>query len=109
MIETAHRAREDFMMYQISSEWHEPLQAIAQSSGQSVESVIDRAIALYLSREAVAAPSMSEGMSYEDIENEPDEVLWDFVDALPPNPHAPASGDIDEIDDEPDEILPGFL
>ncbi|MEO1145054.1 MAG: hypothetical protein AAFY26_05590 [Cyanobacteria bacterium J06638_22] len=100
---------EDSMMYQVPSEWHEPLQAIAQSSGQSVESVIERAIALYLNRAVVAAPSMAAGMSYEDVENEPDEVLWDFVDAPPPNPHAPASGDFDEIDDEPDEILPGFL
>ncbi|MBE9098585.1 hypothetical protein [Vacuolonema iberomarrocanum] len=101
-------ATQEPMVYQVPSEWQAPLQAIAQSTGQSVEGVIERAIALYLSREAIAAPSMASGLSYEEIENEPDEVLLDFLDAPPPNPHAPVSTDSDE-EDEPDEILPGFL
>lgn len=109
MNEAARKATEESMMYPVPSEWHEPLQAIAQSTGQSVEGVIERAIALYLSREAMAAPSMASGLSYEEIENEPDEVLWDFVDAPRPNPHAPIRTDSNELEDEPDEILPGFL
>jgi predicted transcriptional regulator len=102
-------AAEDSMMYQVPSEWQASLQAIAQASGQSVENVIDQAIALYLSRQTVAPPSMSAGLTYEDIESEPDEVLWDFLDAPKPMPQGGASADLDDIEDEPDEILPGFL
>jgi len=97
------------MMYRVPTKWQEPLQAIAQTSGQPVEAVIDRAIALFLSRENVAAPSMSAGLTYEDIESEPDEILWDFADAPRQTSYSPPSTDPDDIDDEPDEILPGFL
>lgn len=96
-------------MYQVPSEWQASLQAIAQASGQSVESVIDQAIALYLSRQTVAPPSMSAGLTYEDIESEPDEVLWDFLDSPRPSPQESVQSDPEDIEDEPDEILPGFL
>lgn len=102
-------AEQDSIMYRVPTEWQEPLQAIAQTSGQSVEAVIDRAIALFLSRENIASPSMSAGLTYEDIESEPDEILWDFMNAPPQTPYIPPSPDPDDTEDEPDEILPGFL
>jgi len=105
------------MRYDIPPQWEQPLRTIAQATGQSVEALMEEAIALYINRHTPPEPSMSAGLSYEDIENEPDEVLWDFIESRPLAPPAPTpnltakSPPVDELEDEdePYEILPGFL
>jgi len=97
------------MQYEIPAQWQQPLQAIAQSTGRTLEEVMEEAIALYLSRRTPLPPSMARGQSYEEIENEPDEVLWGFLQPSPPSP-AKSPPDMNlEDEDEPYEILPGFL
>lgn len=111
------------MNYEIPLHLQGPLQAIAQTTGLSLEAVIEEAIALYLHRHTPLPPSMSAGLNYEDIENEPDEILADFLDVGSSRvlPTIPSSTDPSfsvtkrpptyesEDDDEPYEILPGFL
>jgi hypothetical protein len=95
---------------QISLVWQAQLEAIAQSTGRAVDELMHEAIGFYISRYLVTAPSMSasSGTTYEELESEPDEILWDFLPegAAPPPSSTPVGWDID--DDEPDEILPGF-
>ncbi len=98
---------------EIPVDWYAQLEAIAQSTHQTTDDVVKEAIALYLSRHAVAAPSMSAsaGVTYADLESEPDEVLLDFLEPSQAptlsasDPYPDSFGD----EDEPDEILPGFL
>ncbi|MBD1911241.1 MULTISPECIES: hypothetical protein [unclassified Leptolyngbya] len=111
------------MNYEIPVHLLGPLQAIAQNTGLSLEDVMEKAIAFYLNRFSSLPPSMSAGLSYEDLESEPDEILSDFLDVGSSRvlPTIPSSTDPDfsvtkrpptyesEDDDEPYEILPGFL
>lgn len=95
----------------ISPVWAEALMAIAQRKGASLSGVLDEAIALYIRQQTLSQPSLSAGLSYEDLENEPDEILWEFLDK--PQSSAAQTAQIppgnDPEDDEPDEVLPGFL
>ncbi|MGG6296856.1 hypothetical protein ACQ4M4_20875 [Leptolyngbya sp. AN02str] len=95
---------------QISVLWQAQLEAIAQSTGRSIDELMQEAVGFYISRYLVTAPSMSasSGTTYEELESEPDEILWDFLpETAAPSP-SPARGGWDMDDDEPDEILPGF-
>lgn len=101
------------MIYDIPPQWQQPLTAIAQSTGRSLEAVMAEAIALYLARCNPLPPSMAVGLEYEDIENEADEVLLAFLngEATPhilPAKNPPVMG-LEDGDDEPYEILTGFL
>jgi hypothetical protein len=94
--------------------WKTKLETLAQRSGKTLDQVVLEAIDLYLQTAAALA--------YEDIENEPDEILWEFVLPMEQIPQSAAASsratlvsplDLeiteDDIEDEPDEILYGFL
>lgn len=97
----------------IPVEWATQLRAIALSMNVPTTQVLVEAIALYISRHVHVAPTMAAGLSYEDLENEPDEVLWDF---LPEEERATLAESTsssrifnDDLGDDLDEILTDFL
>ncbi|NJN88349.1 MAG: hypothetical protein HC881_21240 [Leptolyngbyaceae cyanobacterium SL_7_1] len=95
--------------------WKTKLETLAQRSGKTLDQVVLEAIDRYLQTAAA--------LDYEDVENEPDEILWDFVLPMEQIPQSAAAASSraklvsqfgtemteDDIEDEPDEILYGFL
>lgn len=93
--------------------WKAKLESIAQRSGKTLDQIVLDAIDLYL--------QTATALSYEDVEHEPDEILWEFVLPMEQIPQSAAVSSRaklvsqgkdmseDDIEDEPDEILYDFL
>jgi hypothetical protein len=97
----------------IPVEWLSQLQAIALTTKVAPTQLVVDAIGLYLSRRVYVAPTMAAGLSYEELENEPDEILWDFLpsDGRSDAPETYSSNRVyqDDLGDDMDEILTDFL
>lgn len=108
--------QQDPNLYSIPEAWQTVLGAIALTKGKTLAEVLDEAIALYVLQQYPSRPSLSAGLTYEAIENEPDEILMSFLDTPPQastgipiaTQNPPGLGLEDMEEDEPDEILPGF-
>lgn len=89
--------------------WAMQLEAIAQRLEVPTTQLVTEAIGLYLTRHMPVAPSMANGMSYEDLEQEPDEILWDFLPLEERPADSKAQSHHYDLGDDLDEILPDFL